>query len=52
MDKRVYRVVEAALIVLITLFYIIFMSVFIALSVTIGVFYRIAEDVKVELFKE
>lgn len=47
MDKKVYRVVDAVLIVLITLFYIIFMCVWIALSVIIGVLYRIVEDVRV-----
>lgn len=45
MDKKVYRVVEAAFIVLITLFSIIFMCVLIALSVIIGVLYRIVEYV-------
>ena len=45
--KKVYRVVEAAFIVLITLFSIIFMCVLIALSVIIGVLYRIVEYVRV-----
>lgn len=44
MNKKVYIVVEAALIVLITLFSIIFICILIALSVIIGVIYRIAED--------
>lgn len=43
--KKVYRVVEAVFIVLITLFSIIFMCVLIALSVIIGFLYRIVEDV-------
>ena len=43
--RKVYSVVEAALIVLITLFSIIFMCILIALSVIIGVLYRIVEDV-------
>lgn len=43
--KQVYRVVEAAFIVLLTLFYIIFTCVVIAFSVIIGVLYRIVEYV-------
>lgn len=43
--RKAYSVVEAAFIVLITLFSIIFMCVLIALSVIIGVLYRIVEVV-------
>lgn len=51
--RKVYSVVEAVLIVLITLFSIIFMCILIALSVIIGVFHLIAEDCDSKLlFKE
>lgn len=51
--RKVYSFVEAVLIVLITLFSIIFMCILIALSVIIGVFHLIAEDCDSKLlFKE
>lgn len=51
--KKVYSVVEAVFIVLITLFFMISMLVLIALSVIIGVFHLIVEDCDSRLvFKE
>lgn len=51
--RKAYSFVEAVLIVLITLFSIIFMCVVIALSVIVGVFHLIAEDCDSRLvFKE